>query len=224
MEKRDYYIELGIPRTEGARGIREAFQVLALRYQAGATSSRKFQKVLEAYRVLSDDQARTSYDRGLGRAAYGALDSSSGVVPVSRPNAAFATEPISLMRDFHATSPSVDEIFERLVRNFTGVHVPKAERLRPLDLDLILTPEEARTGGSVSIGVPVFYRCDTCEGSGRDWLFRCLACGETGMIEREQPVQIRIPPMVRSESTFEIPIHGLGIHNLCLRARVLIGA
>jgi molecular chaperone DnaJ len=228
MANDDHYIVLGVPRTTGPRGIREAFHDLALRYhpdRAGPESTRKFQDILEAYRVLSDARARASYDRGLHHARLEELYAWPPVVPVARgADIPLADEPISLLRDFHATFPSVDEIFERLLRNFTEVHVPKAERLRPLDLDLILTPDEATAGGSVSIGVPVFYRCEVCQGSGRDWLFPCLACGETGMVEREHPVRIRIPAMVRRGSTFEIPIRGLGIRNLYLRVRIQVSS
>jgi DnaJ-class molecular chaperone len=225
MDKHDYYSVLGVGRTENAHGIRDAFRELMLRHgpDLGAPeSASRFQEVVQARRVLSDPRARASYDRALEQAEAEDLDASSHVVPVRGDADAPLPERISLLKDFQATSPSVEEVFERLLRNFSGVHVPKSERFRPLDLDLILTRDEACAGSSVSIGVPVFNACEVCQGSGRDWLLPCLSCGGTGMVEHEEPVRIGIPPMVHSDSIFEIPIRGLGIHNLYLRVRIRI--
>jgi DnaJ-class molecular chaperone len=53
-------------------------------------------------------------------------------------------------------------------------------------------------------------------------LFPCLACGQEGTIEEEQIVRVRIPPMARSGSVFEMPLQGLGIHNFLLRLHVFV--
>lgn len=37
------------------------------------------------------------------------------------------------------------------------------------------------------------------------------------MIITERIVRIQVPPLVRPESVIEIPLHGVGIHNLYLR-------
>lgn len=66
--KRDYYVVLGIPRSESASGIRAAFRDLALRYhpdRAGSAGTPFFRQIIEAYKVLSDPASRASYDRGL---------------------------------------------------------------------------------------------------------------------------------------------------------------
>ena len=57
METRDYYVLLGVDPATTARGIRDAYRHLALRYhpdRAGPQSTRFFQDVVDAYRVLSD--------------------------------------------------------------------------------------------------------------------------------------------------------------------------
>ena len=71
METRDYYVLLGVDPATTARGIRDAYRHLALRYhpdRAGPQSTRFFQDVVDAYRVLSDPQRRASYDDGLRHA------------------------------------------------------------------------------------------------------------------------------------------------------------
>jgi DnaJ-class molecular chaperone len=225
MEKHDYYSVLGVGRTENTHGIRDAFREIMLRRRpdlSSPASASKFQEIVKARRVLSDARARASYDRGLEQAELEDPDALAGALPVRGGHDVPLAEPISLLRDFHATVPSVEEVSERLLRNFSGVHVPKSEHLRPLDLDLILTWDEACAGSSIFIGVPVFQGCEVCQGSGRDWLLPCLSCRGSGMAEHEDPVRIEIPPLVHSDSIFEIPIRGLGIHNLYLRVRIRI--
>jgi len=102
------------------------------------------------------------------------------------------------------------------------VRVPKSEQLEGLNIEVVLTPEERRQGCVLPIGVPVVRRCPGCGGSGRDWLFPCLACGQQGTIEEEEIVRFRIPPMARSGSTFETALRGLGIHNFCVRLHVFV--
>jgi molecular chaperone DnaJ len=221
MGATDYYLILGISRNESAEGVREAFRELAFRYhpdRAGPGTTGQFQEIAEAFQVLSDPHTRAAYDRRLDFGIEEPIRSAPVPRPAPRP---LSVEPLSLFGDFHVGFPSAEEIFERLLRNFTHRRVPKSESLTPLDVDLILTPEEARWGGSISIAVPVFHACDSCGGTGRDSLFPCLACHETGIAEGEQLVELHIPPMVRSGSMFDIPLHG--IQNLYLRARIQIG-
>jgi molecular chaperone DnaJ/curved DNA-binding protein len=113
-------------------------------------------------------------------------------------------------------------MYDRFRRNFTGVGIPKSEHLEGLNIEVVLTPEEGRLGCVLPIGVPVFRRCPACGGSGRDWVFPCLACGQQGTIEEEEIVRVRIPSMARSGSIFELPLQGLGIHNFYLRLHVFV--
>src|SRR5208337_2197911 len=85
-------------------------------------------------------------------------------------------EPVSVVNDFQTFAPSFEEMISRIMRNFTGIRVPKAEGLQGLNVALTLTPEEAARGGILSVGVPVFHHCPLCGGGGRQWLFPCLGC------------------------------------------------
>ena len=75
--RRDYYAVLGIAATAGPREIRQAYRTLARQYSPDvnfweATARSLFDEIAEAYRVLSDPQARAMYDRfgsGVGRDA-----------------------------------------------------------------------------------------------------------------------------------------------------------
>ena len=61
--------------------------------------------------------------------------------------------------------------------------VLKGKRTEDLNLELILSPDEAAQGGRAPIGVPSFYPCPLCGGSGRDWRLPCRYCAWTAMIE-----------------------------------------
>ena len=70
MVTRDYYVTLGVPRTETTAGIRSAFRDLVKRHhpdRSDAEDSKAFREVVEAYRVLSDPALRDRYDERLRR-------------------------------------------------------------------------------------------------------------------------------------------------------------
>jgi hypothetical protein len=133
-------------------------------------------------------------------------------------------EPLRVMGDPEAIHPSFAEVYDRLLRNFTCVGVPKAERVEPLAFDLVLTPEEAARGGVLPVNVPAFARCPACDGSGQEWAFTCLRCDGQGLVEDERTVGVRIPPLTEEHAVIEVPLEGLGIANLRLRLHVQIGA
>ena len=72
------------------------------------------------------------------------------------------------------------------------------------------------------IAVPGVESCFECGGSGCVWLFPCASCRGQGRIVSERIVRIPVPPLMRAESIIEMPLHGLGIHNLYLRLYVRI--
>jgi molecular chaperone DnaJ len=226
MATKDYYLILGVSRGENFRGIQEAFRELAKIYhpdRAGPEGTRKFQDIQEAYEVLSDPEKRKLYNHGLPQDEVKINYHPEPIFsrPPSRPEP-LVPRPMSLLRDFETIQPSFEPLFERFVRNFTRQEIPKSEGLESLNVEVILTPEEAASGLTVPIGVPVFHICYQCGGSGRDWLFPCLECNAQGIIEAEETVSVHVPAMVRDRAVVEIPIHGLGIHNFYLRLHIRI--
>jgi molecular chaperone DnaJ len=219
MATRDHYVTLGVPRTETTAGIRAAFRDLVKRHhpdRTGAKDSEAFRDVVEAYRVLSNPALRDRYDGRL-RHQEGAPQE---VVIRRSPAEPLTQEPVPLFGRADQARPSLEAMFDRLLRNFTRIGVPKAERVEPLHCDVVLSPEEAARGGVLPIAVPVFKDCPECGGSGRTWLFPCLHCGQSGMVEEKVTVRLEIPPMVRPGTVIELPLEGLGVSNF--RLRILI--
>lgn len=226
MATKDYYLILGVSRGENVRGIQDAFRELAKRYhpdRAGPGATPRFQDIQEAYEVLSDPEKRRFYDHQLDEADISAPSPSEPIFSRRPPR----PEPLiprgmSVLRDFETIRPSFDPLLERFVRNFTGENLPKSERLEALNIEVLLSPEEAAQGAVVPVGVPAFYQCPQCAGSGRDWLFPCLDCHGEGTIEEEETVSVQIPAMIPDRAVIEVRIHGLGIHNVFLRLHVRI--
>src|ERR1043165_7324859 len=169
---------LGISRSETPSGIRAAYRDRARQLHpdiAGDSATRDFQELTEAYEVLSDPARRHAYNTQLTVAR--------------RPRV-----PISVLEDHDTIHPSFEEVYERFARNFTGLHIPKAERPVALEVEVLLTRDEAAAGCCVPVGVPAFTRCPRCSGSGWEWSYPCVACCRSGMIETERLGHVVCPP------------------------------
>jgi DnaJ-class molecular chaperone len=228
MASKDYYLILGVSRKENIRGIQEAFRELAKRYhpdRAGSGETPKFQDIQEAYEVLSNPEKRKSYNHELDQDEVKVQSRPEPIFyrPSFRPEP-LIPEPRSALYDFENIRPSFEPLYERFLRNFTGEGIPKGERLEGLNVEVILSPDEAATGIVIPVGVPVFYDCPQCGGSGRDWLFPCVNCHAQGTIEIEKTIRIGIPPMVPDRTIVEVPIHGLRVHNFYLRLHIRISS
>jgi molecular chaperone DnaJ len=227
MLARNFYVVLGVPANEPSAGIRRAYRELALRYhpdRAGAQGTKYFQELTQAYDVLSDPVRRASYDEGLRHGGEVELPAR----PPVRPAARFEPEPLvpgrlSLMRDFWVTQPSTDQVLEHILRSFTDPESPKSRRLDALNLELLLSEDEAARGGIVNLGVPVFYPCPTCHGGGVWGSYVCQACDGRGMAEEEEAVRLAIPSFVRDGTVLHVPLRGLGIHNMYLQVLIRVG-
>jgi DnaJ-class molecular chaperone len=220
----NFYLALGVPQTETAVGIQRAFRELALRYHADRPGSRSapfFQDIVEAYRVLSDPERRSSYNQTLRQLAE--------VTATAPPIAASSPEPesiaptrLSLFRDFEVTTPSFEEVFERYFKSFTEPSWPKSQRLDALNVELELSSDEAARGTALTLGVPVFYPCRACRGSGYSDSYACLNCDTQGMVESEEEARIVIPAMVRDGTALQIPLRGLGMQNQSLHVLIRV--
>jgi DnaJ-class molecular chaperone len=226
MALQNHYSLLGISHTATERGIQRAFRALAKHYhpdRLGPQSTAMFQELVAAYETLVDAQRRRDYDAQLlqteDTALHWPVPQPARALPCPEP---LIPEPLSIAHDFGTVHPSWEALRDRLLRNFTGRGVPKGDTPTSLTVQVQLTPDEARRGGVLHIGVPVFRPCTLCAGSGRDWGWPCQACREQGMVEDEDVVAIRIPPQVPQGMVLEIPLRGLGIANfyLCVHVQV----
>lgn len=224
MAMKDYYLVLGVPRTESQRGIRKAFRDLAREHhpdRAGPAGTPVFREVVEAYRVLSDPEQRRSLDARLRQHESRDTPARSPLRATSRRRAA-VFDPVELFREPSAIRPSADALFDRILRNFARTGPRKGEHREPLLCDVALTPTEAVHGGILPIRVPVRLPCSSCHGAGHYGGFRCGTCGAEGQVRAGVLVPLRVPPGVPSGAILEAPLDRSGIRNLWLRARIRV--
>jgi molecular chaperone DnaJ len=229
MAIKDFYIILGVSRTESPAGIRGAFRELAKIYhpdRVGPEATQKFQEIAEAYEVLSDPEKRQQYNHTLRDSETIRITERAERIAPGRRYAAepLAPTPMSVLHDFRTIGPSFDALFDRMLRNFTGSAVPKDEQIDELNIEVVLSALEAARGAVAPIAVPVFHTCSLCHGSGRGWLFPCMACAGRGMIERQTTISVRIPAMVGDRTVIEVPLETLGVHYFLLRLYIRVSS
>ncbi len=226
MLRRDYYTILGVSRSESASGVRTAFRELARRYhpeRVGPRGTRFLQELVTAYHVLADPDKRRHYDQGLFHAGGKAevreepiLTGAQGQEDASLPVA------MSPLRGFATLYPPIEVTLMAALRSFVRPGTQPDEPMKSVNIQVVLSPEEAAGGGIVTIRVPVYYPCVVCGGSGQDWSFPCEPCEAQGMVEEEETVHVHIPARVGDYTLIEKPVRGLGLHNLYLRLYVRV--
>lgn len=171
---RDHYAILGVLRTASGAEIRRAYRRLALAHhpdRAGIESTPVFQRIAEAYAVLSDSVSRARYDAGSGGSAESGtagFDVRGVRNKVDARTAAAAAAGARLMR--------------RLSRHIDALMAEGIARRGPDGIiELLLTPPEAERGGIALIDIPLRVRCQTCGGVARPGGFWCLRCDQTGV-------------------------------------------
>jgi len=185
-EKRDYYEVLGIGKSASADEVKASYKRLAKQFHPDVSSDpkakEKFQEILEAYNVLSDEQKRANYDQ-FGHAAEG-FSGYQG------------------FRGFGGQGMDFD--FSDLFENFSGFEGfgefadlfggGRARRSQDrsgenLRVDISISFEEAVFGAAKKIEVERIEECAICKGSGASTgtgKKTCSTCKGHGMVQRTQ--------------------------------------
>jgi molecular chaperone DnaJ len=154
MSKRDYYEVLGLERGASEDDLKKAYRRLAMKFHPDrnpddADAEEKFKEASEAYEILSDPEKRQAYDQ-FGHA---------GVDPSQGGPGGFSFE-----GNFGDIFGDVfGDIFGggRGGRGANGV-----SRGADLRYNLQLELEQAVSGDTVEVRIPVLATCEDCDGSG----------------------------------------------------------
>jgi DnaJ-class molecular chaperone len=219
MAIKNYYVVLGVHREESATGIRAAYKDLAKRLhpdRMGEHGTRAFQEIAEAYRTLSDPKKRRLHNQLLDQE----LDRRNQAAQKVNVRRELEPEPlrwrkVSTMEDYQTARASFEDLYHGVFRSLSGIRLG-------LDFEVLLSADEARHGGVISVVVPAFHPCSVCEGSGRDGMFPCFDCRGLGWIDSERTVNIRFPPRVRSGTVIEVPLREFGIATRYLRLHLVV--
>ena len=129
---------------------------------------------------------------------------------------------ISLTESFLTFRPSFEDLMNRLFSNFFDLTRPKAEKIESLNIEILLTPEEALQGGQARVLIPTLTPCPTCTGHGRVGTFECWHCTGKGAVVKEYPVMIHYPAGI-SNHVVEVSLDRFGIRNFYLTVCFRVG-
>ena len=218
---KSYFAILGVATGASSDEIKAAYRRLAKEFhpdrQEGDGSA--FRQIQEAYSVLGDNRRRDEYLRALAKPArreQAGAPAGSAPEPLIPERREVDLGEISPIRSFRTFAPSFDEVFEWMWDNFSGLDRPKSGRVQSLTLEVPLTRQQARAGGTARIMVPAQAACPMCRGYGSVGFFACARCLGEGAISGEVPVSVAFPPCLANDHAVVIPLDRFGIHNLHL--------
>lgn len=226
MTFNDFYSVLGVPPSSDPETIRRAYLDLVRRLHpdlVGHSGTAQFQEITEAYETLSDPVKRSSYDskHGFARKAVVPRPRAEPMFTEERQPEPLIREPISILDEPETVRPSFGALYDRILRNFTGIGVPKSEHAVGFDIGVILSPHESIDGATLRLALPTMRHCPNCGGLGGTVL-PCLMCNQTGKIVSDSVVRVRIPPMTPDGSVIDVSLDRLGIRNMHLRIHVAV--
>lgn len=177
MSKACYYETLEVERSIDEAGLKSAFRKLAMKWHpdknpGDPSCEHKFKEISEAYEILKDGNKRAAYDR-YGHAAF---EQGNGGGHSAGFGAGFAS--------------SFSDIFEDLF-GMAGQRGGRGGRERGADLryNMEITLEEAFSGKTAQINIPVAVTCETCSGTGAKAGTKpktCSMCGGAGRVRQAQ--------------------------------------
>jgi DnaJ-class molecular chaperone len=232
---RNYYVILGVGSDATLDEIKTAFRrrALELHPDRSGRESEPFIELQEAYGVLSDPERRRRYDRQVAgqrprRRPWGPAAEALVTRPIPEPlrtvRPAGSFRDVRLDESFRRFEPSFDELFDRLWSNFTTLSRPKAEALESLTVEVVLTPEEARTGGAVRVEIPALATCPACGGHGAVEAYGCWRCVGQGYLTVHYPVSVSYPAGVADGYVAQVPLEDFGVENFYLTVQFRVSA
>ncbi|MGI6855510.1 molecular chaperone DnaJ [Mesorhizobium sp. 1B3] len=174
--KADFYETLGVHKGADEKELKSAFRKLAMQFHpdrnpGDATCEHRFKEINEAYETLKDPQKRAAYDR-FGHAAF---ENGGGFGANGFAGGGFA------------------DIFEDIFGDMMGGRQRRSangrERGADLRYNMEITLEEAFSGKTAQIRVPVSVSCVECSGSGAKpgtQPVTCTMCSGSGRVRASQ--------------------------------------
>lgn len=196
---KDYYEILGVAIDATLEEIKKAYRELVRKYHpdVGNTSDvERFLEVQEAFEVLRDRRTREAYNRKLKEK--------------KQSKESFRESVSYILSDLEYLLQS-----EQIARETgAGGAEPLYFTEEDLAVEIILTPEEAGSGGNLTLDVPVFMKCPYCNGTGVTFPFSCFHCGGRGFFQTQRPVNIRLPEIDKPSMQYKLNLEKLGIKGI----------
>jgi len=184
---RDFYATLGLSKSASADEIKKAFRKAARKYHPDVSkvpdAAAKFKELNDAYRVLSDPEQRTRYDRfgeagvGGGAGRPGAGSPSAGGFPGGGFSGGFSGG-----GDFGSVEDLFEGFFSGAARGARRTGPPPGSDLR---FDMKVSFAESIRGGTREVNLDMRVACEACSGSGAakgSGTKVCDGCGGRGEV------------------------------------------
>ena len=216
--KRDLYSLLGLESDASMDLIESAYREFVSKlYPDRLEYDREiFLRIQKAYSTLTDAGRRKAYDEALRGGEKPLNVTQKTPVESLAPERTVDLGEVSLTHSFQTIQPSFEQLFDRLWSNFTLLTRPKAETIEGLNVEILLSPEEALRGGQVRVFIPSQFQCPACDGRGGVGPFECWRCDGRGIIVGEYPLLVSFPAGI-SGAVVEIPLDRFGIQNFYLK-------
>jgi len=212
----NYYVILGIPSDSTQAEIKAAYRKLAKKFHPDhhKVSPAPFQGIQEAYSVLGNPKSRKSYDSSLQSRIR--IRHPADVEPMQQYFTEQEVEPLvnerrpgpieinSLNRSIHGPRAAFDHILDRFLGDFTEPLQSAQRRRQDITIEVTLSKEQSRRGGTVRILVPVEMQCPTCCRSGSSRYYTCRRCNGVGTLRGDKPLIISYPPGINNNNSMEL--------------------
>lgn len=182
---KDYYEILGVPKSASKEAIKQAYRKLAHTYHPDkGGDEKKFKEINEAYQVLGDEQKKARYDQfgpAFGSHGQGGFSGFQGFDFGNFDFSGFQGEQGSRNFDFNDI---FSEFFGGRARTATRT---KRATGQDIQVDLLITLEEAFQGVAKTVSLKKYAICDQCNGKKNDpgsSFKTCGICNGTGEIRR----------------------------------------
>jgi molecular chaperone DnaJ len=171
---KNLYEVLGVDKSASSKDIKKAYRNLAKKMHPDTSddpnAEEKFKEISAAYSVLSDAQKRSNYDK------FGTAEP---------PATGFNQGPM----------PNVDDFFRGFGGGFDDLFGKKRSSKKPgpqrgsdIKARVVVTLEQAASGGEVTINYDKIAKCVTCDGKGSETgdAKVCDACNGAGSVTHQQ--------------------------------------
>jgi DnaJ-class molecular chaperone len=113
-------------------------------------------------------------------------------------------EMTSLNRSIHHPRAAFDDILDRFLGIFPEQRQSAQRRRQDITIEVTLSTEQARRGGTVRIMVPVEMNCPACFRSGSSRYYPCRRCNGAGTLRGDEPLLISYPPGINDNNSMEL--------------------
>ncbi|HOT44830.1 MAG TPA: DnaJ domain-containing protein [Spirochaetota bacterium] len=190
----DFYTIFNLPGTAGPGEIKSAFRDLIKRYHPDTASiktdnlTEKLDLIIRGYRILIDDDLRMEYDRIL---FHSRKVDGRGYAIISKKRIKY--------------SATLGEMLKARL-------MPKGMKHNDIlynfgqDIEIFITPFEARKGALAYIELPARMTCPLCMGSHSRINDKCHVCNGVGRIHTTSQLEVQIPPHVDDTTYIDVDL------------------